>query len=65
MIVITGGSGKAGRACISELVAHGYELCNIDLVSGSDPDIPFSQIDLTDFGQPWQRYLRSMNEFIM
>ena len=51
MIVITGGSGKAGRACMSELVAHGYELCNIDLVTSSDPDIPFSQVDLTDFGQ--------------
>jgi len=51
MIVVTGGSGKAGRACISELVAHGYELCNVDLVSGSDPSIPFCQVDLTDFGQ--------------
>src|SRR6201987_6413303 len=51
MIVVTGGSGKAGRACISELVDHGYELCNVDLVSGSDPNIPFSQVDLTDFGQ--------------
>lgn len=51
MIVVTGGSGKAGRACISELVDHGYELCNVDLVSGSDPSIPFSQVDLTDFGQ--------------
>ncbi|HEY2423082.1 MAG TPA: NAD(P)-dependent oxidoreductase [Chthoniobacterales bacterium] len=51
MIVVTGGSGKAGRACISELADHGYELCNVDLVSGSDPSIPFSQVDLTDFGQ--------------
>lgn len=51
MIVVTGGSGKAGRACISELVDHGYELCNVDQVSGSDPSIPFSQVDLTDFGQ--------------
>jgi len=51
MIVVTGGSGKAGRACISELVEHGYKLCNVDLVSGSDPSIPFSQVDLTDFGQ--------------
>jgi nucleoside-diphosphate-sugar epimerase len=51
MIVVTGGSGKAGRACLDELVAHGYELCNVDLVSGSDPSIPFSQVDLTDFGQ--------------
>ena len=51
MIVVTGGSGKAGRACITELVDNGYELCNVDLVSGSDPSIPFSQVDLTDFGQ--------------
>jgi len=51
MIVVTGGSGKAGRFCLSELVAHGYKLCNIDQVSGSDPNIPFCQVDLTDFGQ--------------
>ena len=51
MIVVTGGSGKAGRACIDELVAHGYELCNIDLVSGGNESVPFSQVDLTDFGQ--------------
>ena len=51
MIVVTGGSGKAGRACINELVAHGYELCNIDLVSGGNESVPFSQVDLTDFGQ--------------
>lgn len=51
MIVVTGGSGKAGRFCLSELVEHGYELCNIDQVSGSDPNIPFCQVDLTDFGQ--------------
>jgi nucleoside-diphosphate-sugar epimerase len=51
MIVVTGGSGKAGRACINELADHGYELCNVDLVSGRDPSIPFSQVDLTDFGQ--------------
>jgi nucleoside-diphosphate-sugar epimerase len=51
MIVVTGGSGKAGRACINELVAHGYPLCNIDLVSGGNESVPFSQVDLTDFGQ--------------
>ena len=32
-------------------MAHGYELCNVDQVSGRDPNIPFSQVDLTDFGQ--------------
>lgn len=51
MIVVTGGSGKAGRVCINELVAHGYQLCNIDQVPGGDESVPFSQVDLTDFGQ--------------
>ena len=51
MIVVTGGSGKAGRACINELVAHGYQLCNVDQVPGSNESVPFSQVDLTDFGQ--------------
>ncbi|HXM03155.1 MAG TPA: NAD(P)-dependent oxidoreductase, partial [Chthoniobacterales bacterium] len=51
MIVVTGGSGKAGRACIDELVAHGYQLCNVDQVPGGNESVPFSQVDLTDFGQ--------------
>ena len=51
MIVVTGGSGKAGRVCINELVAHGYQLCNVDQVPGGNESVPFSQVDLTDFGQ--------------
>jgi nucleoside-diphosphate-sugar epimerase len=51
MIVVTGGSGKAGRACIKELVAHGYQLCNIDQVAAGDQGVPGSKADLTDFGQ--------------
>ena len=51
MIVVTGGSGKAGRACIEELVAHGYEICNIDMVAARDQSVPVSRADLTDFGQ--------------
>jgi nucleoside-diphosphate-sugar epimerase len=31
-VVVTGGSGKAGRACIRDLLAHGYEVANADLV---------------------------------
>jgi nucleoside-diphosphate-sugar epimerase len=51
MIVVTGGSGKAGRACVEELVAHGYQLCNLDLTGRSDQNVPFSKVDLADFGQ--------------
>jgi nucleoside-diphosphate-sugar epimerase len=51
MIVVTGGSGKAGRACIRELLAHQYEVANVDLAPPSDSGVPFSRVELTDFGQ--------------
>ena len=51
MIVVTGGSGKAGRACIQDLLAHQYEVASVDLVRSSDPNLLFSRADLTDFGQ--------------
>ena len=51
MIIVTGGSGKAGRACISELLAHNYEVASVDLVRAPDSPIPFSRVELTDFGQ--------------
>jgi len=51
MIVVTGGSGKAGRACIQDLLAHQYEVASVDLAGPSDPNLPFSRADLTDFGQ--------------
>jgi nucleoside-diphosphate-sugar epimerase len=51
MIVVTGGSGKAGRACIQDLLAHDYEVASVDLVQPPNADVPFSRVDLTDFGQ--------------
>ncbi len=51
MIVVTGGSGKAGRACIQDLLAHHYEVASVDLVRPADPNLSFSRVDLTDFGQ--------------
>jgi nucleoside-diphosphate-sugar epimerase len=51
MIVVTGGSGKAGRACIQDLLAHQYEVASVDLARPSDPNLVFSRADLTDFGQ--------------
>ena len=49
--VVTGGSGKLGRACVRELVEHGYEVTNVDLVPSRDDLSPLVQADLTDFGQ--------------
>ena len=40
-IVVTGGSGKAGRAVCRHLVERGYEVLNIDMQPSSDPVCPF------------------------
>ena len=31
-VVVTGGSGKVGRACVEDLFEHGYEVVNVDTV---------------------------------
>ncbi|MBV9390755.1 MAG: NAD(P)-dependent oxidoreductase [Verrucomicrobia bacterium] len=51
MIVVTGGSGKAGRACIRELQGNGYKVTSVDLAPHPDQTVRFTRVDLTDFGQ--------------
>jgi nucleoside-diphosphate-sugar epimerase len=57
-IAVTGGSGKTGRAVVSDLKAQGHEVLNVDLGPSPEsyhyPDgapVPFLRADLTDFGQ--------------
>lgn len=50
-IIVTGGSGKAGRAVCRHLVERGYEVLNIDTQVSPDPVCPLLKVDLTDFGQ--------------
>jgi nucleoside-diphosphate-sugar epimerase len=55
-VIVTGGSGKAGRGVVRDLQEHGYEVLNVDRrpsPESSDPDslIPFLPADLTDYGQ--------------
>ena len=50
-IAVTGGSGKAGRACVRDLIAHGYDVLNIDSVRPAEPISPFIAAQLTDYGQ--------------
>jgi nucleoside-diphosphate-sugar epimerase len=50
-IVVTGGSGKAGRAVVRDLVDHGFEVVNVDVVPGPTRDAPFLRADLTDLGE--------------
>jgi nucleoside-diphosphate-sugar epimerase len=50
-VVVTGGSGKAGRACIADLLAHGYTVANVDRTPSAESRCPFTSVDLVDFGQ--------------
>ena len=50
-IVVTGGSGKAGRAVVRDLLEHGYEVLNVDLQPPQERAAPFLKADLTDLGQ--------------
>src|SRR5579875_1654181 len=55
-VIVTGGSGKAGRGVVRDLLEHDYEVLNVDLVasresSAPDSEVPLLRADLTDFGQ--------------
>ncbi|MES2464204.1 MAG: NAD(P)-dependent oxidoreductase [Armatimonadota bacterium] len=50
-VIVTGGSGKAGRACIADLLAHGYSVVNVDQAAPQKSQCPFVKADLNDFGQ--------------
>lgn len=50
-IVVTGGSGKAGRVCVKDLQAHGYDVLNVDRYAPDGTPRPFMVADLTDYGQ--------------
>jgi len=50
-VVVTGGSGKAGRAVIADLLEHGYEVVNVDVNPPATRTTPYLRIDITDFGQ--------------
>ena len=51
-VVVTGGSGKVGRAAVVDLLAHGWEVVNVDAAAPTvAQSCPFTQVDLADFGQ--------------
>lgn len=50
-LVVTGGSGKAGRAVVRDLVEHGHEVLNVDVVPPAERLAPFLVADLTDLGE--------------
>ncbi|SEN94535.1 NAD(P)-dependent oxidoreductase [Paenibacillus sp. OV219] len=50
-VVVTGGSGKAGKWIVKELVEQGYEVLNLDWKLPTEPLCPTQIVDLNDLGQ--------------
>jgi nucleoside-diphosphate-sugar epimerase len=51
-VVVTGGSGKLGRAVVLELAGHGYDVVNVDIAPPpAGQPASFTRVDLTDLGQ--------------
>lgn len=53
-VVVTGGSGKAGRAVVRDLVEHGYDVLNVDLAPSREPVARFLRADITELGQAYE-----------
>ncbi|KAH8087945.1 hypothetical protein HD553DRAFT_293353 [Filobasidium floriforme] len=66
-VILTGGSGKAGRHVIPYLISKGYDVLNLDLIDFPDPKVPVYtlKVDLTDLGQVFNAFtsLFNMEEF--
>jgi nucleoside-diphosphate-sugar epimerase len=61
-VLVTGGSGKLGRAVLKDLVTNGYSVLNVDQAPPREAICPFVRADLTDFGQVVQLITGSVDE---
>ncbi|MFB2563967.1 NAD-dependent epimerase/dehydratase family protein [Rhizobium sp. IMFF44] len=50
-IMVTGSTGKVGRATIDRLIEEDHQVFAVDAVAPANPKCKFSKIDGTDFGQ--------------
>lgn len=50
-VVVTGGSGKLGRAVVRDLLDHGWDVVVLDNHPGADERAHLLRVDLTDYGQ--------------
>jgi nucleoside-diphosphate-sugar epimerase len=50
-LVVTGASGKAGRAVVRDLLEHDHEVLAVDVVSAAGSTAPSLLADLTKFGE--------------
>ncbi|MBH5397813.1 NAD(P)-dependent oxidoreductase [Bradyrhizobium sp. CNPSo 4010] len=47
LVIVTGGSGKLGRACVRDLLDRGYNVINADVSPPEQRICPFVEVDLT------------------
>jgi nucleoside-diphosphate-sugar epimerase len=50
-VVVTGGSGKAGRSVVRDLAEYGFDVVNVDTQPPTEPVAPVLIADLTQFGE--------------
>src|SRR5262245_35454463 len=50
-VVVTGGSGHAGRYVVEHLVQHGYDVTSVDVVRPDRYVAPYRLVDIEDIGQ--------------
>ena len=50
-VVVTGSSGKAGRAVVAELLEHGQDVLGVDVAAPPERLDTFVTADVTDFGR--------------
>ncbi|KKB11650.1 UDP-glucose 4-epimerase [Devosia geojensis] len=61
-VLVTGGSGKLGRAVLKELVTHGYDVVNLDQTPPHEAICPTVKVDLADFGEVSAAILGGVDE---
>jgi nucleoside-diphosphate-sugar epimerase len=61
-VVVTGGSGKLGRAVVRDLIEHGYQVLNLDSMAIRNGPCPSLKVDLTDYGQVAEAILGGVDE---
>ena len=61
-VVVTGGSGKLGRAVLEDLVANGHEVLNVDQALPRVRVCPTVRIDLSDHGEVLATLLGGVDE---
>lgn len=56
-VIVTGGSGKLGRATVGDLREHGYDVIVADTATFSgDPSIPFVKVDFENFDETTEAF---------